>query len=110
MGLNSANVEFSFAVGHEIDHVDEIDQAEIKNVFEHFHKKYGEYLNEQKIKVYIKKHKEKTHKTHLYFVRVSVEAPGHSVRAKAEGYGMATAARNALAKLEKQIEKKKGKG
>jgi ribosome-associated translation inhibitor RaiA len=109
MELDSAHVEFSFAVGHEIDHVDEIDQAEIKSVFEHFHKKYGEYLHEQKIKVYIKKHREKTHQTNLYFVRVSVEAPGHSFRAKAEGYGMATATRHALAKLEKQIEKKRGR-
>ena len=100
---------FSFAKGHEIESIDEIDLAHIKNDFEKFGKKYAHSLKESHVLVYIKKHREKTRHLSLYNVRVRVFSPVGVIAAHANGYGLEFAVHNALEKLTKLTEKIRGK-
>jgi len=103
------NINFSFAKGHEIDHVDEIDLAQIKRDCEKFHAKYSTFLKENSMNVYIKKHKEKSRKTSLYFIRMKIASSHGTISSHAEGYGLILAVHNALDKIKIQIKKKKEK-
>ena len=105
-----SEVKFAFAKGHEIDTIEEMDISHIKRDFEKFQSKYGSFLKETQAHVYIKKHKEKTRKIPLYFVRVRIDSSKGLISAKAQGYGLILAVHNALEKVEKICEKKKSMG
>jgi len=100
---------FSFAKGHELESIDEIELEHIKSDFERYGKKYSHFLHQSQAVVYIKKHKEKTRRLSLYHVRVRIFSPEGVIAAHANGFGLPIAVHNALKKLVKLTEKERSK-
>jgi len=102
-------ITFSYAKGQELREIDEIELEHIKKDFEGFARKYGGFLGKGQAFIYVKKHKEKTRKLSLYDTRVRILTPRGLIAAHANGFGLIFAVHNALEKIRRQTEKKRGR-
>lgn len=89
--------------------IQELDRDGLNRVISHFIRKYKETLGETSFYIYLREHKETLRGEHLIYVRCRMFTGYGKFIAKAEGWGVYNAVKNALLNLERQINKKLSK-
>lgn len=83
-----------------------IDREKIGDIITEYTEKHPDLLKRSVFSVYVNTHKETFRNDNLIYTRVRVHTPSGRFAAYAEGWGEENAVKNALLKIERQIERK----
>ncbi|RLI55561.1 MAG: hypothetical protein DRO93_11895 [Candidatus Thorarchaeota archaeon] len=107
--LSQERMDITYPVIQINSKIENLDREELNRVISHFIRKYKETLGETSLYIYLRQHKETSKGERLIYARCRMFTTYGRFIAKAEGWGIYSAVKNALLNLERQINKKLSK-